>query len=154
MKYLMVSYYPFCPVPNSLLVDGLPTTYFAFVHCDSEELLRQVYSVSDIGVFAFETPAPGYAPAKGWRYEICPPIDGSMFQVTWFSNLGDRLSTRNPMTTSKVPSLNMLETTIWTFTTVSDLERKQRLEGNYKPSDTHRYVLRNRMTQGSWNPEY
>ena len=50
---------------------GQPMYYLAFVQCDSEELIRDVYLVEESGTFYFQQSARNVQPS-GWQYTIKP----------------------------------------------------------------------------------
>ena len=53
--------------------DGQPVDYLAFVQCENEELIRDIYPVSSTGVFVFEKPEQETQPS-GWKYTIKSPL--------------------------------------------------------------------------------
>ena len=78
--------------------DGLPKSYLAFVQCESEELIRDIYPVSLTGTFCFEQP-PANSQPSGWHYVIKPPLPSFEYP----GNLVFRSSVL-PMTIEAFPS--------------------------------------------------
>ena len=50
---------------------GQPIYYLAFVQCDSEELIRDIYLVEESGTFYFQQSSSNVQPS-GWQYTIKP----------------------------------------------------------------------------------
>ena len=60
----------FMPMPNCALVDGLPSQYIVFVHCDSQEQLREFYTDRDVGQLIFELPEDKEHEPVGWKFTV------------------------------------------------------------------------------------
>ena len=111
----------FVVMPGSRQTDsGLPIDYLAFVQCESEELIRDIYPVSGTGVLCLEKPEPNTQPS-GWNYTIRPPLpifeyDGNLvFQIKRSAN-DDRI-----IPVSAKPHVGMTQRDIWAFPDTSDL---------------------------------
>lgn len=63
----------FVVMPGPKTPDGQPIMYLAFVQCDNEELIREVYTVAEIGTFCCAQIPRGVQPI-GWQYTIKPPL--------------------------------------------------------------------------------
>ena len=60
-------------VPGPRIEDGQPIRYLAFVECDKDNMMRDVYLVGESGTICFEQPQRDVQPS-GWQYTIKPPI--------------------------------------------------------------------------------
>ena len=68
----MTAYFVVIPGPRTQARQ--PIHYRAFVQCDSEELIRDVYLVEESGTLCFEQPPDNAPQPSGWQYTIKPPV--------------------------------------------------------------------------------
>ena len=110
----------FVILPGRRAVNDLPVHYLAFVQCDSEELIRQLYPVGESGTFCFDEPAPNLKPV-GWQYTIKPPIPNFQYPGNLIFQLKRRRGDQRKVPVSPFPQPDMPQQEIWAFPNASDL---------------------------------
>ena len=114
----------FVVMPGPKDENNLSIYYLAFVQCDSEELIRDVFLVGESGTFCFEQPEANFEPS-GWDYVIKPPIN----QYDCPGNLVFQI--RRPkgddrkLEVGLVPEPSMEVKDIWAYPHASDLSPRR-----------------------------
>ena len=88
--------------------EGQALYYLAFVQCESEELIRDIFPVSSIGVFCFDQPEANVQPS-GWRYIIRPPLPAYDYQGNLVFQVKRTFSDKRDVPVSPIPRLNMVQ---------------------------------------------
>ena len=60
-------------MPGPRIEGGQPIRYLAFVECNKDNMMRDVYLVGESGTICFEQPQRDDQ-LSGWQYTIKPPI--------------------------------------------------------------------------------
>ena len=126
--------------------DGQAIDYLAFVQCESEELIRDIYPVASTGTFCFQTPKPNTHPA-GWKYVIKSPLPVFEYHGNLVFQIKRSFDDNRNLPVSPKPQVEMKQQDIWAFPDASDLSPRRLINcanlikslGN-KASELRRYV--------------
>ena len=110
----------FVVMPGPKTDTGLPIYYLAFVQCDSEELVRDVYLVGESGTFCFEQPPPKVQPS-GWQYTIKPPVPSYTYPGNLVMQITRARGDNRELIVSAEPKPSMEDQKVWCFPNASDL---------------------------------
>ena len=110
----------FVVLPGPSTENGEPIYYLAFVQCDSEELIRDIYLVGESGTFCFEEPPKNTQPS-GWHYVIKPPIGNYECPGNLLLQIKRQKGDSRTLEAGLVPKVIMPEQQVWAFPDASDL---------------------------------
>ena len=110
----------FVILPGPSTENGQPIYYLAFVQCDSEDLVRDVYLVGESGTFCFQQPPRNLQPS-GWQYTIKPPVPKYEYPGNLVMQITRARGDNRELAVSPEPEPLMKQQQVWAFPDASDL---------------------------------
>ena len=114
----------FVTLPGPSTENGEPIYYLAFVQCDSDELIRDVYLVGESGVFCFEQPQRNVQPS-GWHYVIKSPIGNYQYPGNLVMQINRPKGDNRTLAAGLIPEPLMPQQQVWAFPDASDLSPRR-----------------------------
>ena len=114
----------FVAIPGPRTETGQPIHYLAFVQCDREDLVRDIYLVGESGTFCFEQPEQGFQPT-GWQYVIKPPIGNYEYPGNLVMQITRERGDSRVIPVEPLPEPRMATIQIRAFPQASDLSPRR-----------------------------
>ena len=110
----------FAEMPNSRKnEENQPIDYLAFVQCESEEFIRDLYPVSSTGVFCLDQPEANVQPS-GQTYTTRPPFPAFEYHGNQVFQIKRTFTDKTVLSVSPKPQLNMVQQLMNTIASFGD----------------------------------